>query len=290
MFIPSGTMGNLAAVLAHCGRGDEVILGDQAHQFIYEAGGMAALGGVQPRTVPNDANGELPLDRVEAAIRPEDVHHPITRLLCYENTHNLCWGSVIGAEFDRSLRSLADEHGLKVHLDGARLFNAAVARKQPVAEVAASADSVTFCLSKGLCAPVGSVLCGSNEFITKARRVRKQLGGGMRQVGVLAAAGLVALETMVDRLEEDHHHARVLAETLDNVAGLEVLNPTPASNMVYLRFPGLAAEAVAGLVEAARQVGIKLVTRSDLSMRLVTHYWIDDDAIERTVEFFSAAV
>lgn len=290
LFVPSGTMGNLAAVLTHCGRGDEVILGDKAHQFIYEAGGMAALGGVQPRTVPNNDQGEMDLAQIEAAIRPDDVHHPVTRLIAYENTHNLCWGSVVSQTFEEGLRLLADAHGLAIHLDGARLFNAAAARQQSPAKVAAVADSVTFCLSKGLCAPVGSILCGSREFISKAKRIRKQLGGGMRQVGVLAAAGMLALDEMSDRLLQDHAHAQDLARRLDTLAGISVLNPEPASNMVYIQFDSLPADQVHKLVERAHQAGIKLATKDGRSMRLVTHYWIDDDALDQVVVFFERAL
>ncbi|MFP3854859.1 MAG: low-specificity L-threonine aldolase [Anaerolineales bacterium] len=286
LYVPSGTMGNLAAVLAHCERGEEAILGHQAHQFIFEAGGMAALGGVHPRTVPNDEMGRLPLNEVEAAIRPADPHHPVTSLICYENTHNLRWGAVLPSAYDRDLRILADEYGLPIHLDGARIFNAAVARGQSPAEVAAAADSVTFCLSKGLCAPVGSVLCGSAGFIEKAHRVRKQLGGGMRQAGILAAAGLVALRQMVDRLAEDHRRAKVLAQNLGALPGVKVLNPTPASNMVYVEFPDFEPAQMQQLQAEALKAGIKLTTRTDRSMRLVTHYWIDDQALGRTLEFF----
>ena len=194
LFVPSGTMGNLAALLSHCGRGDEFILGDKAHTFLYEAGGAAALGGLHPHTIPNQADGRLRLEDIRAAIRGDDPHLPPTRLVTLENTHNRCGGAVLTAAYTRSVCELAREHGLRVHLDGARIFNAAAALDVDVADLTAPVDSVTFCLSKGLCAPVGSVLCGSKEFIDRALRMRKQLGGGMRQVGVLAAAGIVALE------------------------------------------------------------------------------------------------
>ncbi len=290
LFVPSGTMGNLAAVLSHCQRGDEAILGDQAHQFIYEAGGMAALGGIQPRTVPNRADGTLPLELVEGAIRPDDPHHPRTRLICFENTHNLCQGAVIGPEFGSQLADVAVANALAVHLDGARIFNAACALGVTAAELAAPADSVTFCLSKGLCAPVGSVLCGSEEFIQRARRARKILGGGMRQAGVLAAAGIVALTEMADRLEEDHRRARRLAKGLQEIDGVETQNPTPATNMVYVSLEKSAALDAPGLSELAAEHGIKVKARGKRNMRLVTHYWIDDEAIERTLAFFREAL
>ncbi len=207
-------MGNLAAVLSHCQRGDEVILGDQCHTFNYEAGGVAALGGVHPRPIHTLPNGQLPLEAIEEAMRAENVHFPTTRLICLENTHNRCGGAVLDEAYTVSVGELARRHGLKLHLDGARIFNAAAALGTTAARLAAPADSVTFCLSKALCAPVGSVLCGDTEFIHRARRIRKQLGGGMRQAGILAAAGIVALETMVDRLPEDHRRARDLARRL----------------------------------------------------------------------------
>jgi threonine aldolase len=197
LFVPSGTMGNLVAVLAHCGRGDEVILGNLGHTFLFEAGGIAALGGVTPFTLPTQPDGTLRIEDIRAAIRSNDVHFPTTRLITLENTHNRCGGVPLSADYTDAVGQLAKENGLSLHLDGARIFNAAVALKTPAARLAQAADSVTFCLSKGLSAPVGSVLCGSQVFIERARRIRKQLGGGMRQAGVLAAAGIIALEQMV---------------------------------------------------------------------------------------------
>ncbi|OQX60874.1 MAG: low-specificity L-threonine aldolase [Anaerolinea sp. 4484_236] len=197
LFLPSGTMGNLAAILAHCGRGDEIILGNLAHTFLFEAGGIAALGGVHPHTIPNQPNGTLRLEDIENAIRPDDVHFPTTRLITLENTHNRCGGTPLTAEYTQQVGDLAKKKGLKLHLDGARIFNASAALGVEPAQLSAPADSVTFCLSKGLAAPVGSVLCGSVGFIARARRMRKQLGGGMRQAGIIASAGIVALETVL---------------------------------------------------------------------------------------------
>jgi threonine aldolase len=211
LFVPSGTMGNLAAVLAHCGRGDEVILGNKAHTFLYEAGGISALGGVHSCQLQNQPDGTLLLQDIQVAIRSKDAHQPVSRLVCLENTHNRCGAVALTAEYTRAVGELAHQNDLFLHLDGARIFNASAALGVPAIELAAPADSVTFCLSKGLSAPVGSVLCGSTEFITRAHRIRKQLGGGMRQAGILAAAGIVALETMVNRLPEDHKRARDLA-------------------------------------------------------------------------------
>lgn len=290
LFVASGTMGNLAAVLTHCGRGEEVIVGDLAHQLIYEAAGMAGLGGVQPRTISTGENGELPLDEIEAVVRGDDPHFPRTRLVCLENTHNLRCGAALSPEYTSSVAELAHSHNLKLHLDGARIFNASAAQDVPVSALTDPVDSVTFCLSKGLCAPVGSVLCGDEAFIEEALRVRKALGGGMRQAGVLAAAGLVALDTMVDRLDEDHERARRLAAGLAQVDGVGVVNPNPHSNMVCVEFEAGRAPEAQVFVEAGRSEGIRLSTRGPRAMRLVTHYWISDDDVDRTVELFERVV
>jgi threonine aldolase len=287
LFVPSGTMGNLAAVLAHCGRGDEVILGNLGHTFVFEAGGVAALGGVHPYVLPNQPDGTLRLEDIEGAVRnPDDAHFPISRLVILENTHNRCGGVPITAEYTRQVGELCRRKGLRLHLDGARIFNAAIALGVPAAELAAPADSVTFCLSKGLCAPVGSVLCGSAEFIKRAWRIRKQLGGGMRQAGVLAAAGIVALEQMVDRLGEDHARARRLAQGLAAIPGLVLDQGTPATNMVFLSLaPEVPMDAAQAAQELAR-LGVRVGVVSKRRFRLVTHYWIDDQSVEMAVQAF----
>ena len=233
LFVASGTMGNLACLLSHCGRGDEVILGDQAHCYIYEQGGMAALGGIHPRPVPNQPDGTLDLELIGAAIRSEDDHFPSTRLIALENTHNRCGGAVLPVSYMQAVGELARQQGLRYHLDGARLFNAAVALCVDVRTLVVDCDSVTFCLSKGLAAPVGSVIVGNREFIQQARRNRKVLGGGMRQAGVLAAAGIVALTEMVDRLAEDHANARRLAEGIAELPGIR-LNPSAVKTNIVI--------------------------------------------------------
>ena len=286
LFVPSGTMGNLAAILAHCGRGDEVILGDCSHTFLYEAGGMAALGGIHPHTVPNQTDGTLALEDIEAAIRPDNPHFPISRLICLENTHNRCGGVPLTVEYTRQVGGLAESNSLRLHIDGARIFNAAVALGVSSAELVAPADSVMICFSKALCAPVGSALCGDEEFIHRARRVRKQLGGGMRQAGVLAAAGIVALESMVDRLADDHARARSLADGLREIRGLSLEIEIPPTNMVYIQFTPQAAINAPMLVEALAGKGIKVNSIGTNRMRLVVHHWIDDQAVEYTVESF----
>ncbi|MFQ5923704.1 MAG: low-specificity L-threonine aldolase [Anaerolineales bacterium] len=289
VFVASGTMGNLAAVLSHCQRGDEIILGDKSHTFLSEAGGVSALGGVHPRAIPNQPDGTLRVDDIQAAIRADDEHFPVSRLIVLENTHNSMGGAVLSSEYTDSVSAITRERGLKLHLDGARIFNAAAALGVPASALAESADSVTFCLSKGLCAPVGSVLCGPEDFIQRARRARKQLGGGMRQAGILAAAGIVAIEKMVDRLPEDHARARRLANCLRALPAISLEQDPPPTNMVYLNLDPKAGITTSDLIQILGKDGIKLVARDEYRMRLVVHYWIDDAAIDRAIEGFARA-
>lgn len=289
LFIPSGTMGNLAAVLAHCGRGDEVILGNLGHTFLFEGGGIAALGGVHPYVLPTQPDGTLRIPDIRAAVRADDPHNPVSRLITLENTHNRCGGVPLTVEYMNEVRQVADEFGLKIHLDGARIFNAAAALEVPAERLAHAADSVTFCLSKALCAPVGSVLCGTQEFIYKARRIRKQLGGGMRQAGVLAAAGIVALETMVDRLSEDHRRARTLAEGLALVPGIHLDVAEPPTNMVFVTLDESLPEASV-VARRLLEHGIKVGAVGSHRLRMVTHYWVDDAGIDRTITAFGQVV
>ncbi len=281
LFVASGTMGNLVALLAHCGRGDEVILGDQAHTFVYEAGGSAALGGIHPRTVKNQPDGTLRLEDIEAAIRADNVHFPRTRLICLENTHNRCAGAPLSVEYTAAVGALARQHGVKLHIDGARIFNAATVLNVPPRDLAAPADSITFCLSKALCAPVGSVLCGSREFINEARRARKIVGGGMRQAGVLAAAGLVALDQIVPRLGQDHANAQKLAEGIRAIPGLTV-EPV-YTNIVYFRLSPEAGLTDEQLLQALAARNVKLLALGVHRFRAVTHYWVDSDDIEQAI-------
>jgi len=290
IFVPSGTMGNLTAVLTHCTRGDEIILGHLAHIFYFEAGGVSALGGVHSRQLINLPDGSLELEAIEAAIRSDDDHFPTTRLIALENTHNRCGGVALGVEYTRAVGELAHAHGLSLHLDGARLFNAAAALEVPARLLAEPADSVTFCLSKGLCAPVGSVLCGSRDFIRRAHRIRKQLGGGMRQAGVLAAAGIVALETMVDRLPEDHARARQLALGLKQIPGVQIEPGSPHTNMVFVSLSEELPVSAPQLADRLLARNIKVSAIGERRFRLVTHYWIDQAAVERFVMAFEEAV
>lgn len=286
LFVASGTMGNLAAMLAHCGRGDEVILGDRSHTFLFEAGGMSALGGIHPWTVPNQGDGTLLLEELEQAVRMDDPHCPVTRVISLENTHNLCGGSVLSLEYTKEVARFAKKHGLQLHIDGARIFNAAVALGMDASDLVEPADSVTFCLSKGLCAPVGSLLCGSNDFIAKARRIRKQLGGGMRQAGILAAAGIIAIERMVDRLVEDHRRARELAARIDAIGGIKVEKNPPPTNMVYLALKDSLPYDAVELQVALGEQGILIGDAGKRRIRLVVHYWVDDRAIARAIRAF----
>ena len=281
----SGTMSNLIAALTCCQRGDEIVMGDQAHIFWNESAGVSALAGAQVRLVPNDAQGRIAAPDLAAAIRPPgNVHTPPTTLVCLENTHNRCSGGVLTPQDTRQAAEVAHAAGAQVHLDGARLFNAAVALEVPAAALVQDVDSVSFCLSKALSCPVGSVLCGSAEFIGQARRWRKMLGGGMRQAGVLAAAGLVALDTMIERLADDHANARRLAQGLAAIDGLSLDPEQAPTNIVIFEIEptvGTAGEVMAALAAA----GVKVTPSRDQSLRMVTHRHITaadvDEALTR---------
>ena len=286
----SGTMSNLIALLTHAGRADEVIMGDKAHTFLYEVGGPAGLGGITTHVVENQPDGTLKLEDVEAAIRPlGNVHLPRTRLIVIENTHNRMGGTVLPVAYTDGLGKLARKYSLKVHMDGARLFNAAVALGVDAKELTRSVDSVCFCLSKGLACPVGSVLGGSKEFIAEARRYRKMVGGGMRQAGVLAAAGLVALDGMIDRLADDHANAHRLAQGLAELPGVEVDLESVQSNIIMftLTSTGWTAES---FVQAMQTKGVKFSQVAGMQFRLVTHYGVESADIERALEVFRSVL
>jgi threonine aldolase len=285
LYVASGTMANLVSQLTHCGRGNEMILGDQCHVFYYEQGGSAAMGGIHPRTVQNQPDGTIDLADIEAAIRPEDVHFPRTRLIVLENTHNRCYGTPISPEYMAKVGQLAHDRGIRLHVDGARIFNAAVALGVDASELAGPADSISFCLSKGLAAPVGSLVCGDQAFIEDARRARKVLGGGMRQAGVLAAAGIVALTEMVDRLAEDHANAKRLGSELAGIPGLSVDVDKVRTNIVYvdIQEPGPAAPE---LVERLRLEGVRVLPVGPGRFRAVTHYHIESEDIAYALGVF----
>lgn len=283
LFVPSGTMGNQVSIMAHTQRGDEVILEANSHIFWYEVGAMAVLSGVMPHPVVGK-NGVMDPADVKKAIRPENIHFPRTSLITIENTHNRSGGRVIPLENMKEIYSIAKEFGINVHVDGARIFNASVASGISVKEYARYADSVMFCLSKGLCAPVGSVVVGDSEFIKRARKARKMLGGGMRQVGVLAAAGIIALTKMVDRLKEDHENARFLAMKLKEI-GYQVNPEDVETNMVILRTDNLRVNASVFLKELEEN-GVLASSLSDTEIRLVTHKDVSKSQIEDALNAF----
>ena len=290
LFVPSGTMGNLLALLVHCQRGDEVIVGNQSHIYLNEAGGMSALGGMQACPIQNQPDGTLALEDILTSIRTEDVHHPITRLVCLENTQNICGGVPLTPVYTRQVADLAHQNNLLLHIDGARIFNAAVAQNVSVKDLVGLADSVMFCLSKGLVAPIGSMLVGTHKFIARARHIRKMLGGGMRQVGVIAAAGIISLERMVNRLGDDHIRAKKLANGLRQLKGLVVDKDSPYTNMVYLNLADDVTVNSKQLGEKLRKSGVLVDAENARRFRLVTHYWIDDTAVERSISAFGDAL
>ncbi len=281
LFVPSGTMGNNIAIKTHTRPGDEILLDREAHSMCYEVGGPAALSGVLTRQFRSH-RGVPDLQEIAESVVPSTLHAPGTTLIVLENTHNRAGGAVIPLTIHRDLYAMAQARGVCVHLDGARLFNAAIASGHPASEFAAQADSVTFCLSKGLGCPVGSVLCGTRLFIEQARRARKLFGGGMRQSGVLAACGIVALQTMIDRLAEDHRNARRLAEGIAGLPGISIDLLTVQTNMVYFDTQRPAEEMVARLQE--RQVLCLALGANRI--RLVTHHDVDSEDIERALCVF----
>jgi threonine aldolase len=290
LFVASGTMGNLIGVLAHCQRGDEVIVGKRNHTYLHEAGGVSVLGGVHSCQLPNQPDGSLRLEDVASAIRPDDTHEPVTRLVCLENTHNACGGVFQTPEYTRQMGEFAHARGLSVHLDGARIFNAAAAQGVEASELSGPADSVMFCLSKGLCAPVGSVLCGSKAYIARAQRLRKMVGGGMRQAGILAAAGIIALEQMTGRLVQDHARAKKLADGLRKVAGITLHLGMPATNMVFISLTAEVKCTTDEFIERLKEGDVLVGATGERQYRLVTHYWIDDEGVEKTCAVIRAVV
>lgn len=282
LFVPSGTFGNQLALFTWCRRGSEVILGEESHIIQHEAGAASVIAGVQTRTVPAK-DGQLEADMVEARIRGTDIHFPPTALICLENAHSS--GRVVPLSNMDAIRVVADRHGLPIHVDGARLFNAAAALGVSAREIAQRADSVMFCLSKGLCAPVGSLLAGKRDFIEQARRNRKIMGGGMRQAGILAAAGLLALREMTARLTEDHRRARFLAEALATIPGVQIDPSTVDINMVFFTVPKTRdAETAHRVMALLKDQGILANPPEEGVFRFVTHYWIGDQEISRIIE------
>ena len=289
LLVSSGTQANIVSVLTHCARGEEIILGDMSHIFLNEAGGVSALGGIHPHTIPNQLDGTLKLDDIRAAVRGDDEHWPRTRLLCLENTHNRCSGAPLTSDYLDGAAACAREYGLKVHCDGARIFNAAVALGVDVKELTRSVDSLAFCLSKGLSAPVGSVVCGTSAFIKEARRNRKVLGGGMRQCGIIAAPGMVALETMIDRLKDDHDNARRFALGIAEIPGLSIEIERVRTNIVYF---DLIDEKMSTekFLNALDKKGVKLLDTGPRRFRAVTHYGIEQEDIDQALDTIRAVL
>lgn len=285
VFVASGTMGNLVSILSHAQRGDEIIVGDKSHIFRSEAGGASALGGVAYNTLPNDERGMLDLDQLEAAIKPPDVHFTRTAMIGIENTHNACGGAPLTAADADAVADIAHRRGVPLHMDGARIFNAAVALETPVTELVKSADSVSFCLSKGLSCPIGSVICGGADFIARARKWRKMVGGGMRQVGVVAAAGIVALDDMVERLADDHANARRLAQGLARIPGVSIAPDALPTNLVFF---DIARGDPAAVMREINERGVK-GGAPRRSWRFVTHYGITADDIDYALEVMDSA-
>lgn len=282
LFVVSGSMGNLVSLLAHCQRGDEIIVGKKNHIFQWEQGGAASLGGIHTQTIDNSNDGSLPLEDIEAAIRFDDQHCPVSRLVCLENTQD---GRVLSKEYTDRVGDFCRSHDLSLHLDGARIFNAATAIKISVDQLVAPVDSIQMCFSKGLSAPVGSIVAGSREFIKKAHRARKLVGGGMRQAGVLAAACIVALDTMVERLQEDHDNARFLGEGLNNIDDL-LVEPVE-SNMVFLK---LKSGNISDFQKALKAEGLLTSTIDKHRMRMVTHYGIDADDVKQAISVVAKTI
>ncbi|MHC0035612.1 low-specificity L-threonine aldolase [Pseudoneobacillus sp. C159] len=281
LFVTSGTQGNQIAVLSHCRPGNEILLEAESHIFYYEAGAVSALAGVQTRTIKG-VRGAMDPIAVQEAIRGEDIHYPITGLICLENSHNRAGGAILPVENMKQIYDIAKDHQVPVHIDGARIFNAAAGLGVPVSEITQYSDTIQVCLSKGLGAPVGSLLAGSKEFIQSARKWRKILGGGMRQAGIIAAPGLVALNTMRDRLTVDHEHAQVLAEGLSNISGIQVVNRVE-TNIIVIDVSGLNMNSNE-FVDKLRERGILSGTFGPKLVRFVTHFDVSGAEIDETLK------
>jgi len=282
LLVTSGTQGNLVSILSHTKRGDEVILEADSHTYNFEAGGLSAIGGLMAKPIKGKM-GVLDATDVERAINPKDIHRAETTLVCMENTHNLAGGTVVSPSQMESVWKVARKHGLAVHLDGARIFNAAIALNIDAKKLTRHVDSVMFCLSKGLSCPIGSLVTGSREFIEKARKWRKMLGGGMRQAGIIAAPGIIALQSMIDRLRDDHRNARILAEKLAKTDGISIHLETVQTNIVIFDVSDLGVTS-AEFVQRLSEHGVKSLTRNETSIRMVTHRGIEREDIEHTID------
>jgi len=285
LLVPSGTMGNLVSFLVHCPRGTEAILGNKSHTFTYEAGGISAFGGIHSHQLHNEEDGTIDIKSIKNAIRYDNIHFPKTSLISLENTHNKCFGYPLSKDYLDTVSDIAKENNLKLHVDGARIFNATVALDMPLSNLVENVDSITFCLSKGLACPVGSIICGSKEFIKEARRIRKALGGGMRQAGIIAAAGLSVLDNINDQILKDHKNAKLLAEGIDALKGLKINSNQVKTNIIYCRLDTdtMTSEA---FLKACKEKGVLFFQYPSGDYRLVTHYGVNKNDIQSTLSTF----
>ena len=286
LFVPSGTMANLISVLTHCNRGDEVILGNKSHIFFYEAGGISAFGGVHSHQINNNDDGTININDIENAIRKKgDDHFPKTKLICLENTHNACYGSPINTDFFSEVKNIAKKHNIPIHLDGARIFNAAIALNKSVDELTKDCDSVSCCLSKGLAAPVGSVILGSKNFISKAKSLRKALGGGMRQAGLIASAGIFSLDHMINRIIDDHSNAKILASKLNLIKNRAINLNQVHTNIIFI-YNIAKTLSNQDLLLSLEKNNIKIDYKGNSKFRLVTHSGFKKEDINAVIKIF----
>jgi threonine aldolase len=285
LLVTSGTQGNLTCLMAQSQPGDEVLLEGQSHVFMFESGGLCAVGGLIPRQLQGEY-GYLPSETIAAAIRSENIHNPRSRILSLENSHNLHGGTCVTSSQTREMAKVAHDFGLNVHIDGARIFNAATALKEDIKDLVKSADSVQFCLSKGLACPVGSLILGTSEFIKKARRIRKQLGGGLRQAGIIAAPGIIGLQKMTKRLIEDHENAQRLTKGIQDIPGVKV--QFPQTNIINMWLENTARLDAYQLRDALSSQNIRIMCRSQYRIRMVTHYGITSTDISTVIDAIKA--
>jgi len=283
LFVPSGTMANLISVLTHCDRGDEILLGDKSHIFYYEAGGVSAFGGIHSHQLKNKDDGTIEINEIKNNIRKDgDDHFPNTKLLCLENTHNFCYGSPIGQNYFEEVNKLLKTNNINLHIDGARIFNASIALKTSVADLTKTADSVSCCLSKGLSSPVGSLIVGKKDFILKAKKIRKALGGGMRQAGIVASAGIYSFDNMINRLEEDHEIAKILAKKLHEIENITINLNLVKTNIIFINLNNTKLSDEEFLLQL-NQKKIKIDYKGNRKFRLVTHYGFQKTEIDTVV-------
>ncbi len=288
LFVPSGTMANLISVLTHCERGEEVLLGDKSHIFFYEAGGISAFGGVHSHQLHNNDDGTISLNLIRKGIRDRsNIHFPSTSLMCLENTHNLCYGATIDNHYINEVKNILNENQIKLHIDGARIFNASVSLQIPIKTLVKDADSVSCCLSKGLSSPAGSLVVGNNQFIHKARKLRKTLGGGMRQAGILAAAGMYAIQNMVERLEEDHFHAQLLSEKISLIEEINIDIDKIHTNIIFFKLnkKNMNDET---FLNKLYDKNVKIDYKGNHKFRMVTHMGVSKKNILETIDIFKS--